>query len=385
MSETGGARRVRHSARLSGWTGALVLICSSGTGAMAASPDFEWHLPRGFPLPYVPADNPMSPARVALGRRLFFDTRLSVTGRLSCGSCHDPRRAYSDGRRVAVGATGESLPNNAMALVNVAYNLSYGWTDRSAHSLEGQMLKPMLSNHPVELGLKGRKDELLAELAADSSYHRAFDEAFGDEQPTITFQNVIKAIATFERTLISGDSPFDKYVFGDNRSALSDDAKRGMGLFYSKRVGCGGCHSGFNFSGNWKDAQGATGKPSFANNGTSATPIRVPTLRNIALTAPYMHDGRFATLAEVLDHYSRVGNQVDTHVSRRDPRLRPFTLTPQEREQLLAFLDSLTDPSFASESPAAEATPSRAPCKPVPGNGPACVNGEQHGIGIAQR
>jgi cytochrome c peroxidase len=340
-----------------GLTGVLMSLCLFCSETMAASPEYAWHLPRGFPVPDVPADNPMSEARVALGRSLFFDTRLSVTGRSSCASCHDPRHAYSDGRRVAVGATGESLPNNAMALVNVAYNLSYGWTDLSAHSLESQMLKPMLSAHPVELGLKGRKDAVVAELASDDCYRRAFNEAFGDEQPTITFQNVIKAIAAFERTLISGNSPFDRYVFGDDRSALSEEAKQGMALFYSQRLGCGGCHSGFNFSGNWRDVQGATGKPSFANNGTSTVPIRVPTLRNVALTSPYMHDGRFATLGAVVDHYSRVNNESDSpHAARRDPRLRPFTLTPQERGQLLAFLESLTDPDFAQEFHGAQAT-----------------------------
>ncbi len=348
--------------RRPGLTGALLLVCLSCNGTMAASPDYVWHLPRGFPVPYVPADNPMSQARIALGRRLFFDTRLSVTGHASCASCHDPRHAYSDGRKVAVGATGESLPNNAMALVNVGYNLSYGWTDQSARTLEAQMLKPMLSSHPVELGLKGREHTLLAGLAADDCYHRSFDEAFHGEQPTITVQNVIKAIATFERTLISGNSPFDRYVFGDERGALSDEAKRGMALFYSQRIGCGGCHAGFNFSGNWKDAQGATGKASFANNGTSTIPIRVPTLRNVALTSPYMHDGRFATLDEVLDHYSHAGNASDdTHSAQRDPRLRPFTLTPEERRQLIAFLESLTDPSFAQDPPVFDAVSCASP------------------------
>jgi cytochrome c peroxidase len=343
--------------RRRGLTGAALLLFFSFTAAMAASPDYVWHLPRGFPVPYVPADNPMSQARVALGRRLFFDTRLSVTGRSSCASCHNPQHAYSDRRRVALGAKGDSLPHNAMALVNVAYNLSYGWTDQSVRTLETQMLEPMLNTHPVELGLKGREGALLAELAEDRCYQRAFDAVFRDEHPTITLQNVIKAIATFERTLISGDSPFDRYVFGDDRVALSNEAKRGMELFYSKRIGCGGCHSGFNFSGNWKDAQGATGKPSFASNGTSTTVIRVPTLRNIALTAPYMHDGRFATLGEVVDHYSRLGDERDSpEVGKRDPRLRPFTLTAEERGQLLAFLESLTDPGFARVPREADAT-----------------------------
>jgi len=123
---------------------------------------YEWHLPRGFPTPAVPADNPMSSAKVALGRRLFFESRLSVTGRHSCASCHDPSKAYSDGRARAVGATGDTLGHSAMSLVNVAYNVSYGWTKPELQSLETQMLEPLLNQHPVELGLEGRQSSICA-------------------------------------------------------------------------------------------------------------------------------------------------------------------------------------------------------------------------------
>ena len=327
--------------------------------AATTTPHYVWHLPRGFPVPAVPADNPMSRAKVELGRRLFFDPRLSVTGRYSCASCHDPARSYSDGRSVAVGATGQTLPHNAMALVNVAYNIAFGWTEPGAGSLEAQMLQPMLSIHPIELGLGGRERQVVAALARDPLYLRAFGAAFPRARPLITLDNVIKAIASFERTLISGDSPFDHYVFGGDSRALSPAAKRGMALFFSARIGCAGCHSGFNFSGNWRDAEGETGRASFANDGTSRRPIRVPTLRNLAFTAPYMHDGRFATLATVLDHYVRVGKRPDSrHGGSRDPRLRSFTLTAQERAELIAFLESLSDPSFVRTSVACEAAAS---------------------------
>ncbi len=148
---------------------------------------------------------------------------------------------------------------------------------------------------------------------------------------------LIKAIAAFERTLIFGHSAFDAYVFEGEHTALSAGAKRGMALFFSARVGCAGCHAGFNFSGNWRDRAGATGSASFADEGLGVGPVRVPTLRNIALTAPYMHDGRFATLDAVLDHYQEVGRQ------HQDPRLKAFTLSGAEREDLKAFLRSLTD------------------------------------------
>jgi cytochrome c peroxidase len=299
---------------------------------------YDWQLPRGFPEPAVPADNPMSDAKVALGRRLFFEPRLSVTGKFSCASCHAPERAFSESRKVAVGATGEALPLNAMALVNVAYNVSYGWAKPSLRSLEAQMLEPLLNEHPVEMGMKGREQTVLTDLAKDAAYSQAFVAAF-PEDSAMTFDHLVKAIAAFERTLISGHSPFDRYVFEADHGALSDQAKRGMDLFFSADTGCANCHSGFNFAGNWRDAQGATGEPSFASNGTSKQAMRVPTLRNVAVTSPYMHDGRFTTLEAVLDHYSHPGKDADA-------KLQALKLSERERRELMAFLESLTDMSF---------------------------------------
>jgi cytochrome c peroxidase len=335
---------------------ALALIAAGATfivvDARAAGAPYDWHLPRGFPTPAVPADNPMSEPKVALGRRLFFEPRLSITGHYSCGSCHDPARAFSDGRTVAIGATGEAMPHNAMALVNVAYNLSFGWTKPQLRSLEAQMLEPMLNEHPVELGMKGREAAVSAELAADPAYARDFEAAFPGEAAPVSFGNLVKAIGAFERTLISGGSAFDRYVFGGEHEVLDLQAKHGMALFFSPRVGCAGCHSGFNFSGNWRDTQGATGRASFARNGTSKDAMRVPTLRNVALTAPYMHDGRFATLDAVLEHYSAIGARVRGAAAVTggslgyDPRLPRGPLTDSERAELLSFLHSLTDESF---------------------------------------
>jgi cytochrome c peroxidase len=321
----------------------LLLLVALSSGATAA--EYEWHLPRGFPIPAVPADNPMSDAKVALGRRLFFETRLSVTGTYSCASCHDPARAFTDGRAAAIGATGQPTTNGAMSLANVAYNISFGWTKPDVRSLEAQMLEPMRNEHPVEMGIAGREDAVAASLSADPSYRAAFAQAFPESAGRASFDLIVKAIATFERTLISGRSPFDRYVFEGRHDALTEEAKRGMALFYSERLGCSACHSGFNFAGNWRDAQGVTGEASFARNGTSSTPLRVPTLRNIALTAPYMHDGSVSTLEAVIDHYQRAG---DNKAEKNEPRLRPFALEPAERAALLAFLNSLTDEQFVA-------------------------------------
>jgi len=289
----------------------------------------------------------MSEAKVALGRRLFFEPRLSVTGKYSCASCHDPALSFSDGRRVAIGATGAALPHGAMALINVAYNVSFGWTKPELRSLEAQMLEPLLNEHPVEMGMAGRQQAVMKTLAADPSYATAFAAVFQDAGPVVTLDHLVKAIAAFERTLISGDSAFDRYVFNGQHDALSPGAKTGMALFFSPRAGCSACHSGFDFSGNWRDSEGETGEPSFANNGTSEQPMRVPTLRNIALTAPYMHDGRFRTLQEVVDHYSRVAERARAeHDVKIDARLRTFDLTQAEESELIDFLNTLTDASF---------------------------------------
>ena len=312
--------------------------CSRGEAGTGATSPYEWQLPRGFPTPAVPADNPMSANKVALGRRLFFDARLSMTGQYSCASCHDPSRAFTDGRAAAVGATGQALPHSAMSLVNVAYNISFGWTQANVRSLEAQMREPLLNEHPIELGLKGRESSLVALLSQDASYSEAFATAFAGERSAVSFGNVIKAIAAYERTLISGDSAFDRYVFSGDHAALSDAAKRGMKLFFSDRTGCSACHSGFNFAGSWRDSKGETGEPTFARSGTSKHAMRVPTLRNISITAPYMHDGRFASLDAVLDHYADSSRDEGP----RDAMLRPLKVSPQERQELMAFLRSLT-------------------------------------------
>ena len=310
--------------------------------------DYRWVLPRGFPPPAVPADNPMTEEKVALGRLLFYEPRLSITGRHACASCHDQALAFTDGKARAVGATGAVHPRSAMSLANVAYNPVYTWTDAGFTSLEAQVSQPLFNEQPIEMGLAGHESAVLGELESDARYREAFARAFPQDRNPITLLNVARALATFERTLISGRSAFDRYVFDDERTALDAAAKRGMALFYSERIGCAQCHFGINFSGPIVHERTPQADPPFVS--TASGRFRVPTLRNVAVTAPYMHDGAVRTLAEVVDHYATTGGghpaSSEQTAAPPDERLRPFALSGAEREDLLAFLQSLTDAEF---------------------------------------
>ncbi len=328
---------------------------------LSPPPRYEWHLPPGFPQPLVPADNPMSRVKVELGRRLFHDTRLSSTGRYACASCHRPDRAFTDGLPRAVGATGRVLKRGAMSLTNVAYNAAFTWGDSRVRTLEAQMHQPLFNRHPVEMGLASRAHQTPTGISRDAAYRELFATAFPGQLRPMSMDHVIQAIACFERTLISGRSPFDVYVFDDQSAALPEPAKRGMALFYSARTGCAQCHFGLNFSGPMIFSGHPRDKAIFANTGVSAATdrglievthresdlgkFRVPTLRNVALTAPYMHDGSIASLDAVIDHYARGGG----HGPNQDPRVRPLTLSRAERDDLIAFLNSLTDPAFTAD------------------------------------
>ena len=314
---------------------ALAALAALASAPRAIADGYEWTLPRGFPEPAIPADNPMSAAKVALGKRLFSDTRLSSSVRHSCESCHSPTLAFTDGLPRSRGVTGESLPLNAPTLLNVAYNASLGWNDPAVRTLEKQMAGPLFNEHPRELGLAGREAAVEDALAGDVGMKAGFEAAFPGEHRPVTMGNVIRAIAAYERTLISASSPFDRYVFGGDMSALSDLQKRGMEVF-SGAAGCAACHSGINFSGPWVDRDAQDVEPAFADSGTGVK-VRVPTLRNVARTGPYMHDGRFATLDEVLAHYETLAaTSADASLGRRG-------ITTGERKALREFLDSLSD------------------------------------------
>jgi cytochrome c peroxidase len=348
----------------------------------ADAPPWRWRLPAGFPEPRVPPDNPMSEAKVELGRRLFHDRRLSLSRTQACADCHQQRRAFTDGRVHALGSTGETHRRSAMSLANVAYGVSFTWADPKVRRLEDQILIPLLGTHPVELGMGGREAELMARLETDPIDAALFAAAFpGDARP-ISVPNLARAIACFERTLISGDSPYDRVVFQGKMDAMTDAAWRGMRLFFSERLSCSRCHAGFNFSGPvdyvGTEEFGRPPEPLFHNtglydlDGRGAYPsidtglrdvterhrdmgkFKAPTLRNIALTAPYMHDGSDATLEEVVDHYARGGRAGVAGRSGgggrlKSPLLTGFALTGEERRDLVEFLGSLTDSVFVSD------------------------------------
>lgn len=339
-----------------------------------AEPPYRWVLPPGFPRPAVPEDNPMSADKVALGRSLFSNPTLSANQSQSCATCHRPELAFTDARSRAVGSRGDALARSAPSLANVAYLAAYTWADPTLRSLEAQMLRPLFNEHPVELGLRGHESELVARLNADVGLRASFAAAFPRDAEPVSLGNAVKAIAAYERTLLSGRSAFDRYVFDDERDALSAEAKRGMALFYSARAGCAGCHSGINFSGPIVYAGHPAADADFANTGVAAVdrrgagaPVdrglmqvtgrradagrfRVPTLRNVALTGPYMHDGSVPTLRAVIEHYARGGRGAAPPGTATAPvvdaRIHRVTFSPAEIDELLAFLDSLTDPDF---------------------------------------
>ncbi len=333
----------------------LALVASAVEGGGAPATDaYTWELPEGFPRPLVPADNPMAAEKVELGRHLFYDRRLSINGTQACASCHQQALAFSDGKARAVGATGETHPRSAMGLTNVAYNASFTWTAPGLSSLERQLAMPLFARRPVELGLSGATHRVERELAADAALAGRFAHAFpGDPRP-VRIANVGRAIASFERTLISGGSPYDRLLFRGEREALSPEAKRGMELFFSPRLGCSRCHSGFNLSGPVVFGGQERAEPAFHNTnlrGGEASErrngdrFRAPTLRNVAVTAPYMHDGSLGTLAEVVDHYAAGGRGRPPHPG-RSPLVAGFTATAAERQAVVRFLEALTDSGF---------------------------------------
>lgn len=347
----------------------LLLLTSLGVAKqrVAGSGEFNWQLPPGFPEPRVPADNPMTVDKVELGRRLFHDPRLSGNKTLACADCHHSERAFTDGRPRAVGAEGDHHPRSSMSLINAAYNATFGWDDPTVRRLEDQALIPLMNTRPVEMGVAGRDDEVLARLRGDRHYRRLFARGFPDEEEPVTMRNVVRALAAFQRTLISGDSAFDRWAYGAETDALPPEARAGASLFFSRRLSCFQCHSGFNLSGPVVYAGADPEEPRFHDNGlldhaardasTEANSgvhritgrdedrglFRAPTLRNIAVTEPYMHDGSIATLEAVIDHYAAGGRARSGSDAPPDPLITGFELTDNERRQLVSFLESLTD------------------------------------------
>ena len=311
----------------------------------SASQFFADKLPRWFPVPKIPADNPITEEKVELGRHLFYEPMLSGNSTYSCASCHQQSLAFTDGLARSIGSTGGEHPRSSMSLANVVYNASYGWADRT-WSLESQMEVPMYNESPVEMGLKGNEAEVLARFAADADYVERFKSAFPGDANPITLSNIIKAIASFERIIVSADSAFDRYLYRDDHSGMPPSAKRGAALFFSDRLKCSECHGSVNISGPtiFTGAMPSDPEAFFHDTGVAKQPakFRAPTLRNVAVTAPYMHDGSIATLEDVVAHYAAGGR-----VARpKSDRVRGFAISAAETDDLVAFLHTLTDDKF---------------------------------------
>lgn len=324
-------------------------MAAHGAGSSSVEPSYSG-LQREFPPLNEPADNPTTPEKAELGRLLFFDPVLSANNDFSCASCHHPDLGFSDGRATAAGANGIELTRNTMSLWNVAYAPRLFWDGRVA-TLEEQAAVPL--THPDEMGV-GDTAEMVTELAAIPDYVERFGAAFGDGAEAVSADNVNRALAAFQRTLISNDSPFDRYAAGEF-DALTAQQRRGLALFRSGATRCFECHTAPTFA---SDTFRVIGVPS-DDPGRSAVAgdaregaFRVPSLRNIALSAPYMHDGSLATLEEVVDFYARGGGR-DEGMENVDVFVSGFELTEQERADLVSFLYALTDESQLSEIPAA--------------------------------
>lgn len=355
----------------------------------------------GFFLPDIPKSNPITDEKIELGRHLFYDKRLSANQTQSCATCHQQDKAFTDGKALPVGSTGDILHRNSQTLTNVAYNTEYNWANSSLKTLEQQIIIPLTSEHPnpIELGItQNNIDDVIQRLRDQERYQDLFSKAFPNEQDPYTLGNIIKALASFNRILISDRSPFDQ-------GELSPAAERGKALFFSEKMECFHCHDSFNFSLASKTSKSiAIPTERFFNNGlyylgqegdypdnnqglfdVTQNPkdkgkFRPPTLRNIELTAPYMHDGSIATLEGVLDFYAAGGRNIQTkddisnvgainqslginssdvdHLKgdgRENPNKKAngfvsgFDMSPSEKSDLIEFLNSLTDREFIKD------------------------------------
>ncbi len=311
--------------------------------------------PLGLPPVPIPADNPPTAETIALGRRLYYDPQLSVDNTIACASCHHPKFGFSDGKSASEGVKGQKGGRNAPTIFTAAYYSVQFWDGR-APSLEKQAEGPV--QNPIEMAhtLEGVEKRLMA----DAGYRAQFEKAFGPGP--ITYEMVGKCIASFERTVISGNSPFDRYFYGGDKKALSDSARRGLEVFRNPKKGnCAVCHTIGEKYALFTDNKfhnlgvGASdekfkdvGRFEVTKNPADTGAFKTPSLRNIALTAPYMHDGSQPTLEEVRDFYIGGGNS-NPH---RDPEIKVLDyLTGRERADLLAFLESLTGEIPANVGP----------------------------------
>ena len=330
--------------------GLLVLFVAIQTGMLQAdsSPgsgqaSFHLNLPLGLEKDslVIPEDNPLTKEKVELGKLLFFDKRLSANDTIACASCHMPSLAFTDGQPVSTGIHGQKGGRSAPTAINRAFSSAQFWDGRTA-TLEEQSVGPFAN--PVEHGFKDH-DELVAKVKSIAGYGPLFERAFGS--PAITTDLIGKAIASFQRTLLSGNSDYDRFTLGNEEQALSANAQNGLRVFVGKGQ-CLRCHFGFNFADERYHNLGAgwdkksksfddVGRQAVTNKPEDMGAFKTPTLREIAKTAPYLHDGSLATLREVVDFYDQGG----IPNPQLDPVIKPLKLTEQEKKDLVEFMESL--------------------------------------------
>jgi cytochrome c peroxidase len=325
--------------------GALVALAVLAPAAMFGESDSaqEPAVPLGLPPVFWPDDNPYTPEKAELGRLLYFDKRLSSDGSVACATCHAPEKCFTDAAPVSTGIGGQKGGRSAPTVINRAYSTLQFWDGR-AGSLEAQAVGPIAN--PIEMtreeGEKAAHDATVERLKAVPGYAARFEKVFGTGDFTI--DDVAMAIATFERTVLSGNAPYDRYQNGD-QSAMSEAQVRGMNLFFNKTA-CDSCHLGFNFTdGSYENVGIGMDKPEpdlgrflVTKREEDKGAFKTPTLREIEHTGPYMHDGRFKTLEEVVEHYSR-GGVKNPYLNRR---VKPLNLSDQEKQDLVAFLKALS-------------------------------------------
>lgn len=304
----------------------------------------ELALPAGFPMPDIPDDNQYTAARAELGKKLFYDTRLSRANTISCGTCHIQSKGFADNLELATGTENRTGLRNVPTLTNIAYADKL-LMDGGSFSLEAQAFVPIEDHNEMDFTFK----ELVELLAKDGDYQRRSRDAYGRDFDAFT---LTRALANFQRTLISGNSPYDQYIFQGNETALNARQLKGMELFFSEKANCSSCHSGFNFTGNTFENIGLykdyadPGRARITLDPADDGKFKVPTLRNVELTAPYMHDGSLATLMEVVEHFHDGGNP---HPN-KSMEVKPIGLTKEEMENLVAFLHALTDETFVENA-----------------------------------
>lgn len=296
----------------------------------------------------IPEDNPLTREKVELGKLLFFDKRLSANATIACASCHIPSLALTDGQPVSTGIHRQQGGRGAPTAINRAFSSAQFWDGR-AGTLEEQSIGPFVN--PIEHGFSSH-DELVAKVQQFAGYQPLFDQAFGSGP--ITVKLIGKAIASFQRTLLSGNSAYDQFGVGGNEMALSAKAQNGFRVFVGKGQ-CLRCHFGFNFTDerfhnlgvDWDKDHIDVGRFAVTKNPKDLGAFKTPTLREVARTAPYMHDGRFATLPQVVDFYDQ-GGIPNPHL---DPAMKPLNLADQEKKDLVEFLHALNGEGWDVSAP----------------------------------